>query len=282
MGICSSCKKESPEGKRYCAECEERLRGRLSALETDLAMEEEEKRQKEKRQRQEEEMHRDGAHRREEESRASRRPADEEKPASDKTPGEGRDKGRSRSSDDSITSDIVTARVLAGVVDVSVALAGGMLLGRVMSFLGWVWVVAFLLLKDALFDGASPGKKVLGLVVRRARAGDLADTNNSVIRNISIAAGPLLMALGNLLSIDIPIIPDPFKMLGATLMLIGTILTVTALTLEFYWMRGDAAHRRFGDKIARTRVEWVDDSSDDPTPDLDEADEDIDRGSGEK
>lgn len=308
MGICSSCKKESPEGKRYCSDCEERLRAKLSALESDLAKEEEDKRQKEETLRLEEERRRAAERLREEEASASRARDGEDKKTSGKGSGKAREEddgsgarrpaGRRNSKkeaaresgpgekdpgaagekpaepagdEEAITSDIVTARLLAGAIDFSAAVAGGLLLGRVMNFLGWIWVVAFLLLKDALFDGASPGKKVLGLVVRRARAGDLADTNNSVIRNLTIAAGPLLMGLGNLLMIDIPIIPDPFAPIGAGLMLLGTVVTVTALSLEFYWMRGDSSHRRFGDKIARTTVEWAEETTEDPRDDAEEA-----------
>jgi uncharacterized RDD family membrane protein YckC len=159
-------------------------------------------------------------------------------------------------------SDIVLARFFAGMIDIALVILPFFLLGRIYSILGWAWAVAYLLLKDSLFDGASPGKQVLRLRVIRSKSGELISIENSFVRNIPLALGPAVMGIGRILvSLDIPMIPDPFRTLGAALMLLGAVLAAAFWVIESYWLKTDVNHRRFGDKIARTTVTWAEDSA---------------------
>lgn len=304
MAICRSCGTDVKGESKYCPDCEEKLRDRLKAMETELETEELRRRQEAEKARLEEERKKAEEERIKEENKrqaaekaaAARKESathsetpDEEAPVKGSSKGDrssGRPSGRRGRSETSRDvsgepidkkdipedaeaeedaqpwkSDIVLARFFAGMIDIALVVLPFFFLGHIFAILGWAWAISYLLLKDCLFDGSSPGKEVLRLKVVRSKSGEFISIENSFVRNIPLAMGPAIMGLGRLLvSLDIPLIPDPFRTLGAGLMLLGAVVTAAFWLLESYWLKSDANHRRFGDKIARTTVTWAEDS----------------------
>jgi uncharacterized RDD family membrane protein YckC len=118
-------------------------------------------------------------------------------------------------------------RVVAKVIDLVLASIAYEILHKTGLYAG----IIYLLISDSLFDGKSIGKLVLKLRVVREN-GKECTVKESMIRNIPIAAGFLLW--------KIP--------------LIGWILFLAILILEFVILFGNDKGMRFGDEMARTYV----------------------------
>ncbi|MEW6081656.1 MAG: RDD family protein [Bacillota bacterium] len=122
-------------------------------------------------------------------------------------------------------------RVVAAIID-------GLIAGCVslVPVVGGVAGFAYVLLKDGFLDGASPGKKAMGLRVVEVGSGARAAYGESIRRN-------LIFAIPNLITI-IPLI-------GA---IIAPILALLVYLLELYIAWRDPRGRRYGDHIASTQV----------------------------
>jgi uncharacterized RDD family membrane protein YckC len=94
----------------------------------------------------------------------------------------------------------------------------------------------YVLFRDALFDGQSVGKKLLGIKVVTLQGGHRATVRESILRNFPLALGFLL-----------PIVPIVGHLLGA-----GTALFV--MGTEALAIVTDPRSRRLGDKLAGTIV----------------------------
>jgi len=122
-------------------------------------------------------------------------------------------------------------RVVAAIID---GLIGGLI--SLVPVVGAVVGFAYMLLKDGLLDGASPGKKALGLRVVAVDSGAGATYGDSLKRN-------LIFAIPNLITI-VPV-------LGV---MIAPVLALLVYLVELYIAGMDPRGRRYGDHIARTQV----------------------------
>ena len=146
----------------------------------------------------------------------------------------------------------VAKRMIAGVIDYCVALTGFFLLSLVLGqFIACLATAAFLLLRDSptleLFDGASPGKKVTGLVVLQVR-GQTCDHIASIKRNLSIAAFFLVSPVLVIVFAMMPFIDRGFGYL------VGAAIGLLGLGVEVYEIFKDRGGQRLGDLLAGTRV----------------------------
>lgn len=97
---------------------------------------------------------------------------------------------------------------------------------------GYLAGTIYFLVSDGLFDGRSLGKKVMRLRVISVPAGTAGDFRDSIIRNTVFAAALLLY--------KIP--------------LIGWVLALIIIILEFLLMLGNKDGMRAGDDLAGTKV----------------------------
>ena len=147
---------------------------------------------------------------------------------------------------------IAPKRVAAMIIDL---LIGG-LIYLVLSWVFWkivVWALAcyYLLIRDAIgirdLQGASPGKRFLGLKALQGKGGDC-DRMASIKRNLGITLGPLITGLLLILLTLIPLV-DPiwaFYIGGLVFLLVG------AMELEKIF--NEEGGQRIGDLLADTYV----------------------------
>lgn len=118
-------------------------------------------------------------------------------------------------------------RVVARTVDLLVATIAVELLNKTGLYAGLI----YLLISDGLFNGRSPGKMVAQLRVVK-EDGTPCTVRESLIRNLVITIAFLLWRIP----------------------LIGWVLFLSVLALEFVILFGSNNGRRFGDEAARTFV----------------------------
>lgn len=118
-------------------------------------------------------------------------------------------------------------RVIAKTLDILIIAVASELIPRV----GYMGGVVYLLISDGLFDGRSLGKKIIRLKVISLSESS-SSFKDSIIRNTSIALALLLY--------KIPII--------------GWVISLAILILEFLLMLGNKEGRRLGDILANTKV----------------------------
>lgn len=119
-------------------------------------------------------------------------------------------------------------RTIARILDFIVAATAIELLPQVGYFFG----IVYLLISDGFFDGRSLGKKVMRLRVISLPAMNNCTFRDSILRNTTIVAVLLLY--------KIP--------------LIGWLLAILPLMLEFILMLGNRNGMRLGDDLANTKV----------------------------
>ena len=112
-------------------------------------------------------------------------------------------------------------------------------------------MVAYLLVKDFLFNGRGVGKNLMGLQVVDARTGAPASLLQSVKRNIVIYGPYILLYFTNQI---IKFIPDEnIKSIAQNVTVgIGTVYTIFALPYEAYRVYTRADGLRLGDEFAGT------------------------------
>ncbi len=121
----------------------------------------------------------------------------------------------------------LTTRAVAGFIDLLIVTA----LNRLPDVIGFLSATGFILLRDGLFDGQSPGKRLVGLRVAMANgSGRGAGYRESIIRNIPFAIAYMLFII-------------PFA---------GWVLGPLALGLECLAAMGDGNGMRIGDLLAGT------------------------------
>ncbi len=118
-------------------------------------------------------------------------------------------------------------RAVAKVIDLVVVAVAVEVLHKSGLFAG----ILYILISDSLFEGRSLGKRVLGLRVLREDGGPCT-VRESMLRNATIALGVLLWRIP----------------------LIGWLLFLCLLGLEFVVLLGSDGDRRLGDEIAKTHV----------------------------
>ncbi|MDJ0837492.1 MAG: RDD family protein [Acidobacteriota bacterium] len=143
-------------------------------------------------------------------------------------------------------------RIIAGAIDFGVALIGFFILGYFLGkFIACLIAAAFLLLRDSpsleLFDGASPGKKMVGLKVLQVR-GRTCDHVASIKRNLTIASFFLVSPILVIVFAVMPFIDRGFGYL------VGAGIGALCLGVELYEVMTDLRGRRLGDLLAGTRV----------------------------
>jgi len=119
-------------------------------------------------------------------------------------------------------------RAIARLIDVLIAL----LLARFPGFAGFTLGLVYLGVADGLFDGASVGKRIIGLRVVRSQGGPMVSFRESILRNSTMCV--LYAALW------IPII--------------GWVVALAGGGFEFLLMLGSPEGKRLGDEIASTVV----------------------------
>lgn len=123
----------------------------------------------------------------------------------------------------------LTGRAAAGFVDFLIVLA----LSRLPDVVGFLAASGFILLRDALLGGQSPGKKLVGLrVVKSEALQEPAGYRESILRNITLAAAYILFLI-------------PY---------LGWLLGPAALLAEILVGVGDDKGQRVGDMLARTQT----------------------------
>ncbi|MBF0464418.1 MAG: RDD family protein [Nitrospirae bacterium] len=122
----------------------------------------------------------------------------------------------------------ILSRVVARVFDFLIV----MMLMELVPRAGFYAALMYLLTADGLFEGASVGKKLMGLKVVSERSDNGMVIRSSIIRNMTFAAALLLWRIP----------------------LIGWILFIGILAVEFIIMTGNAQRKRIGDELAGTVV----------------------------
>jgi uncharacterized RDD family membrane protein YckC len=122
----------------------------------------------------------------------------------------------------------VMNRVIARFIDVLIAL----LLARLPGYIGFMAGFGYLAAADGWLDGASMGKKVIGLRAVRESGGGGVDYRDSILRNSTVC---ILYAL-----LWVP--------------LVGWILSIAGAGFELLLMIGSPTGKRLGDEIASTVV----------------------------
>jgi uncharacterized RDD family membrane protein YckC len=121
-----------------------------------------------------------------------------------------------------------TTRAIAGFLDLLIVIA----LARLPDVLGFFAASGYILIRDGLFQGQSPGKKLIGLAVQTAEQQTPAAYRESVIRNVPFAAAYILFLI-------------PYA---------GPVVCLAALIIEWLVGLGDERGMRIGDMLANT---WV-------------------------
>ena len=122
-----------------------------------------------------------------------------------------------------------TTRAVAGFVDLLLIIG----LARLPDVLGFLSACGYILVRDALLDRRSIGKKLIGLhVVSSEEAGPPVTYRESIIRNASLAVAYFLFLV-------------PYA---------GWILGPLAIAAEGLTAIGDNRGMRIGDLLARTTV----------------------------
>lgn len=122
----------------------------------------------------------------------------------------------------------VLNRVIAKFVDATLAIAAG----RLLSPIGWLAGLAYVLIGDGFSGGRSIGKRVTGLQTVNVRTQDVAGFKESIIRNLPLASAYLLFFV-------------PY---------IGWIMAGAITALEGLLMLGNEQGVRLGDELAHTQV----------------------------
>jgi uncharacterized RDD family membrane protein YckC len=127
-------------------------------------------------------------------------------------------------------------RVAAGIVDGALVA----LVVTLVPWIGWLLGALYLLLRDGigapLAERRSLGKHLLDLRVVRTD-GEPMDIPTSLSRNVSLAAGPLVLVL-------------PFLYVWV----LGLVIPLVVVLIEVSRLFVDPEGRRLGDKLAGTRV----------------------------
>lgn len=119
-------------------------------------------------------------------------------------------------------------RVIAKLVDFIVIAAAIQTVPKV----GYLAGLVYLLISDGLFEGRSLGKKVMKLKTVSIQTGNPGAFRDSILRNITFTLALLLY--------KIP--------------LLGWILALVVVILEFLLMLGNKDGMRLGDDLANTKV----------------------------
>jgi len=120
-----------------------------------------------------------------------------------------------------------TSRAAAAFIDFLIVLG----LSRLPDVVGFLAAAGFILMRDALFEGRSPGKKLVGIRVALTDAPDRAvGYRESILRNLTLALAYVLFMI-------------PY---------LGWLLGPLALVTEILVAAGDERGLRIGDMLART------------------------------
>ena len=122
-------------------------------------------------------------------------------------------------------------RIVASIIDGIISGVVGLI-----PFVGGVIGFAYMLIKDGLLNGSSPGKKAISLKVVVRETGDSAGYAESVKRNIIFGIPSLIMI--------IPVIG----------LVVAPILALVVYILELYFIIKDPKGLRYGDHLAGTQV----------------------------
>lgn len=123
----------------------------------------------------------------------------------------------------------LTTRAIAGFVDLLIVIG----LSRLPDVLGFLSSCGYILFRDGVFQGRSPGKKLTGVAVSfEEDHGQPITYRESLIRNVPLAAAYILFLI-------------PYA---------GWILGPLSLVVEWLVALGDDKGMRIGDMLAKT---WV-------------------------
>lgn len=134
---------------------------------------------------------------------------------------------------DRLTSSVypkaeVLNRFIAKFLDAILVMAAG----RLLSPVGWLAGLAYVLISDGFAGGRSIGKRVTGLQTINLRTQDVAGFKESIIRNLPLASAYLLFSV-------------PY---------IGWIAAVAITAFEALLIIGNEQGLRLGDEMAHTQV----------------------------
>jgi uncharacterized RDD family membrane protein YckC len=168
-------------------------------------------------------------------------------------------------------------RYIAAAIDIAIAIAIGLAFGilgavvgfagarsesstammyvaRVLSFLGALVSVGYMLGRDVLGGGRSIGKKVQNINVVTA-AGQPIGFMDSAKRNVIFAIGSLFGLLSSTLQL-VPCLGDVVACLLTPLAVLGGLASLVAVIIELVKISQDPNGVRLGDQWAGTRVTY--------------------------
>ena len=168
--------------------------------------------------------------------------------------------------------DLQQKRIVAGLIDIAIAIAIALVfnvlswvltaalggdgvtgyLPRILSFLGAVVSLGYILGRDVVAGDRSIGKKVQNIRVVTAAGGPVT-FNESARRNGIFAIGSALGLLSATLML-IPCLGDAVACMLMPLQLLGMVVSVGAAIYEILQITQQPEGIRFGDRTAGTRV----------------------------
>ena len=168
--------------------------------------------------------------------------------------------------------DLQQKRIVAGLIDIAIAIAISLVFGvlswvltaalggdgvtgylpRILTFIGAVVSLGYILGRDVVAGDRSIGKKVQNIRVVTAAGGPVT-FNESARRNGIFAIGAALGLVSATLGL-IPCLGDAVNCLLLPVMLLGLLVSVGAAIYEILQITQQPDGIRFGDKQAGTRV----------------------------
>lgn len=119
-------------------------------------------------------------------------------------------------------------RSVAKMIDLIIVAAAAEIIPRAGFFAG----LAYLLISDGFFNGKSLGKQLTGLKVVSIADGKACSVRESILRNLVLCIGVALWRIP----------------------LIGWVITLLVVGVEFVMLLGSKEGMRLGDEIAKTTV----------------------------
>jgi hypothetical protein len=149
------------------------------------------------------------------------------------------------------TTEAIIASATGTVIGEATPGAMG-LVQRLIGLFGATTLLGYVLLRDVLFGGRSPGKKVQGLHVV-TRAGGAVGLQESARRNALFALGPALSFVSAALAV-IPCLGQALACLLLPLSILAGLVTVALVVIEIVKIVQEPEGVRLGDRFAETRV----------------------------
>lgn len=162
----------------------------------------------------------------------------------------------------------VGKRLVAGLIDV----LAGFVIGMAVNCIPFVNVyiheqlalIAFLMVRDALFNGRGVGKNLMGLQVVDIKTGQAATLKQSIMRNV-VVFGPYVTLYG--VNIVLKFMPNEVNSVVTNIVTgVGTVYTLAVIPYEAWRAFSRVDGLRWGDQFAGTATVPADMDFSNPLP----------------